>query len=63
MRRKIVGATLAIIVPVAILVMIYCIISVHYANRYYPGTWINGVDCSNLTVDEVKEKLKEHRQS
>ena len=63
MRKKIVGATLAIIVPVAILVMIYCIVSVHYANRYYPGTWINGVDCSNLTVDEVKEKLKEHRQS
>lgn len=63
MRKKIVGATLAVVVPVAILVIIYCIVSVHYANRYYPGTWINGVDCSNMTVEEVKENLKEHRQS
>lgn len=63
MRKKVIGAILAVVVPVAILVMIYCIVSVYYANRYYPGTWINGVNCSDMTVDEVKERLKEHRQS
>lgn len=31
----------------------------YFANHFYKGTWINGIDCSYLTVSQVKELLQE----
>lgn len=63
MKKKLMGILLAVFVPVMLLGLAYCVVSVYYSERYFPGTWINGVDCSNMTVEEVEDKLKEHRQS
>ncbi|MGN1139846.1 MAG: L,D-transpeptidase family protein [Oliverpabstia sp.] len=31
----------------------------YFANHFYKGTWINGIDCSYLTTGQVKELLQE----
>lgn len=31
----------------------------HFVNHFYQGTWINGIDCSDLTVKQVKKMLQE----
>lgn len=31
----------------------------YFANHFYKGTWINGIDCSYMTTSEVKELLQE----
>ena len=31
----------------------------YFANHFYKGTWINGIDCSYLTTGQVKERLQE----
>ena len=34
-------------------------ISYYFSNRFFEGTWINGVDCSQKTAYEVEELMKE----
>lgn len=31
----------------------------YFANHFYKGTWINGIDCSYMTTSQVKEQLQE----
>ena len=34
-------------------------ISYYFSNRFFEGTWINGIDCSQKTAYEVEELMKE----
>ena len=34
-------------------------ISYYFADRFFEGTWINGVDCSRKTAYEVEQFMKE----
>ena len=36
-------------------------ISYYFSNRFFEGTWINGIDCSQKTAYEVEELMKEKR--
>lgn len=36
---------------------VYLAISLYYSTRFFPGSYVNGVDCSGLTVEEVEEIL------
>lgn len=51
------------VVPLALIALIYLFVSLYYTNRFYNGTWINGVNFSNKTVEEAKESLKEYKES
>lgn len=37
----------------------YLGVSFYFARHFYNGSTINGVDCSGMTVDQVKEKIQE----
>lgn len=62
-KKRIVGAALLIGIPVMAALMIYIIISVYYMHRFFPGTWINGLDCGNKTVNDVKKELEEYHSN
>lgn len=41
----------------SLLIMVYIGMCVWYYHHFFPGTYINGMDCSNKTADEVVEML------
>lgn len=45
------------VVFVVFLVLIYFGVSRYYHNHFYSQTFINGIDCSNLTVEEAREAI------
>ena len=57
--RKLIIATIAVIVFVCIAALgLYIRNMVKYSNCFYPGTTINGMDVSGMTVAEVEEQLQ-----
>lgn len=62
-RRIARNILLFLIVPLALIGLIYLFVSLYYTDRFYNGTWINGVNFSNKTVEEAKESLKEYKES
>ncbi len=54
-QRKIVFISL--LVMIGLLLFTYLGISQYYKTHFYTQTFINGVDCSNLTVEEAREKI------
>ena len=58
-RRIILG----VCIPVFLLLALYVFVSVYYSGHFYPGTWINGVNCSNESVSQAMKKLEEHRSN
>lgn len=34
----------------------YLAVGVYYKDRFFPGSYINGEDCSGMTVDEVEKE-------
>lgn len=59
------GKLIALIVgiPLAVMGMIYLCISLYFQDRFYYGTWINGIDCSGKTLDEAADRLTEYDTS
>lgn len=43
----------------ALLFVEYVIIGIHFRKHFYDNTFINGVDCSNLTAFEAQELIKQ----
>ncbi|MBU5480051.1 L,D-transpeptidase/peptidoglycan binding protein [Blautia sp. MSJ-19] len=41
----------------------YGAVSYYFADRFFEGTWINGVDCSQMTAYEVEDAFKQKFQS
>jgi hypothetical protein len=35
----------------------YLAVSLYYSERFFPGSYINGIDCSGMTVEEVEDLL------
>ena len=31
------------------------VVSAYYEDRFFPGTYINGIDCAGMTVQEVEQ--------
>ncbi len=62
-KKTIRNILLFLFVPLALIAMIYVIISLYYIDRFYNGTWINGVNFSNKTVAEAEESLIEYKAS
>ena len=54
-RAKTVFISLSVLLGVMIIA--YLGVSQYYKTHFYTQTFINGVDCSNLTVNEAKEKI------
>ena len=50
---------LIIAVFVVVLICIYLIGARHFSTHFFPGTTINGIDCGEMTVAEVKGQLQE----
>ena len=44
---------------IAAFIVIYLGISIYYSNRFLMGTTINGLDCSEMTVEEVEAYIQE----
>lgn len=53
---------LGIFIPILAIVAIYVSVSVFYSGHFFPGTWLNGIDCSNMPVSEVKDILSARQQ-
>ena len=49
---KIIGIVLTIVA------VSYLCIAMHYANRFFPNTSINGMDCSDRTVASIEKKMQ-----
>jgi len=47
-------------IPLALFGMVYLCISLYYQDRFYYGTWINGIDCSGMIIDEATNRLIEY---
>lgn len=45
---------------VAILLIAYLCVSQYYKEHFYAQTYINGMDCSNLTAAEARERITEN---
>ncbi len=56
LRMIIVGS---VCLMLAILLIAYLCISQYYKEHFYAQTFINGLDCSNLTAEEAKERITE----
>jgi len=39
-------------------VIAYCVIANQFKDKFIPGTYVNGIEASNLTADEVKERIR-----
>lgn len=53
---------LGILIPVLVLAAVYIFISVYYSGHFYPGTWINGINCKNRTPSDVIKELENSEQ-
>lgn len=60
-KNKILLGILAVVI--VILVGVYVGIALHYHSHFYPGTIINGMDCSELDAAEVGSMLTDALQS
>ncbi len=47
----------AVIIPIAAVALVYLGGVVFYSSHFAPGTYINNVPCSNLTVEKAEEKI------
>ena len=64
MKKKTIRTILLVVmVPVVLVIMAFLFISLYYSDHFYPGTWINGVNFSNKTVEEAKQALIEYKSS
>ena len=54
------GAVVVFLLALAVGIGAWYLTSTHntYKNVFYPGTTLNGMDISGLTVDEVKEQME-----
>ncbi len=50
---------IAVIVAVCIVGLLYYQRYTYYSEHFYPGTTINGVDCTDMTVEEVEATVQE----
>lgn len=62
MKSKFKGVMLGICIPIFVLAAIFVFISVYYSGHFYPGTWINGVHCTNRTATSVIQEFEDHGQ-
>lgn len=64
-RSDIVIKILMYVVSITTLILIlgYILISLYYNNRFYKETMINGVDVSNLSVEQTEELIREEIRS
>ena len=63
-KRKARKIVLVVLIGYVIIMLIgYLGISFYYSSHFFEGSAINGIDCSNLTVDQVKDKVIEEINS
>ena len=63
-KRKARKIVLGVLIGYVIIMLIgYLGISFYYSSHFFEGSAINGIDCSNLTVDQVKDKVIEEINS
>ena len=62
-KKTIIGCALIIGIPAAIAIIAYIMISVYYMNRFFPGTYINGIDFSNKTAKEAEKELEAYHSN
>ena len=58
-RRSRRSSVFILIVSIFLLIMAaaYLAVGVYYKDRFFPGSYINGEDCSGMTVDEVEKRI------
>lgn len=52
-----------LIVLLLAVVGIYCAVGYYYQDKFYSGTTINGYDCSEKSVDYIKEIIKKEAET
>lgn len=59
-KKRVIACALIIGIPVIIALMTYIMISIYYMDRFFPGTYINGMDFSNKTAAEAESALEDY---
>jgi hypothetical protein len=59
-KRKKHGAGFFVTIVVVVLLCVYFAVTVFYQSRLLPGTFIDTVDCSNMSVAEAKEAVRDY---
>lgn len=60
MKKKILSVLcLFFLVPIAIILILYSLLTFFYRDKFIAGTWINGLYCTGKTVNEVNDLLLE----
>ena len=57
-RKKGKITALLILLPIAALVCAYLVVAWTYRGKFFRGTVINGMNCSEMTVDQVESLLE-----
>ena len=59
-KKKIIilAASLGTVVCLAAAGITYLVLGNKYKTEFFPNTLINGVDCSNMTVQQVEDKIQ-----
>lgn len=57
-KKRIIACALIVGIPLMIVFVAYMMISIYYMDRFYPGTYINGMNFSNKTADEAERALE-----
>ncbi|MDO5422337.1 MAG: L,D-transpeptidase family protein [Eubacteriales bacterium] len=60
-RRKHTGSRILLFVLMAVILLAlagaYLAVSMYYRTHFFPGTYINGIDCSKMTVEEAESLI------
>lgn len=60
-RRRHTGSRILLFVLMAVILLIlagiYVGVSMYYRTHFFPGTYINGMDCSGMTVEEAENRI------
>lgn len=57
-KKRVIACALIVGIPILIALMAYMMISIYYIDRFFPGTYINGMDFSNKTAAEAEKGLE-----
>ncbi len=57
MKRRAVFVTAVLLTLLILLAGTYLVIGVHYTSHFFPGTTVNGIDVTDLTVSEAEDLI------
>ncbi len=63
MKKKKIVLSVLLAVLAVLIIGTYVVVALYFQRHFYSETTVNGIDCSYMTADQVKELLREQVQS